>query len=156
MEVIAHWLWQGSAIAVVTAGLSDPSSTRLLSDLLGDATLTALTQRGLEGRVEVIELRPLAQDTVRAAASGCPATYAESDRAFHRAMLAFSGNEELVRIACDLHRRAQWPLVGGPVRHARADLVADAAEHVSLLEALVDRDLDVVRELVAEHFAGAA
>ncbi|MFY4717113.1 GntR family transcriptional regulator [Streptomyces sp. LaBMicrA B280] len=102
------------------------------------------------------ELRPLAQDTVRAAASGCPATYAESDRAFHRAMLAFSGNDELVRIACDLHRRAQWPLVGGPVRHARADLVADAAEHVSLLEALVVRDLEVVRELVAEHFAGAA
>lgn len=102
------------------------------------------------------ELRPLAEDTVRAAASGCPATYAESDRAFHRAMLALSGNGELVRIACDLHRRAQWPLVGGPVRHARADLLADAAEHVSLLDALVARDFEVVRELVAEHFAGAA
>nr|WP_240509855.1 GntR family transcriptional regulator [Streptomyces malaysiense] len=102
------------------------------------------------------ELRPLAQDTVRAATSGCPATYAESDRVFHRAMLALSGNEELVRIASDLHRRAHWPLAGGPVRHARADLLADAAEHVSLLEALVARDFEVVRELVAEHFAGAA
>ncbi|MER6333933.1 GntR family transcriptional regulator [Streptomyces sp. NPDC001034] len=102
------------------------------------------------------ELRPLAEDTVRAAASGCPATYAESDRAFHRAMLALSGNGELVRIACDLHIRAQWPLVDGPVRHARADLLADAAEHVSLLDALVARDFEVVRGLVAEHFAGAA
>ncbi|MEU8031166.1 GntR family transcriptional regulator [Streptomyces sp. NPDC049099] len=101
------------------------------------------------------ELRPLAEETVRAAASGCPATYAESDRAFHQALLALSGNEQLVRIASDLHRRSQWPLVGGPVRHGRADLVADAAEHMALLEALVSRDLDVVRGLVEEHFAGA-
>ncbi|CAK7279979.1 GntR family transcriptional regulator [Streptomyces sp. RM1] len=100
-------------------------------------------------------LRPLAEDSVRAAASGCPAAYAESDRAFHRAMLGLSGNEELCRIADDLHRRAQWPLVGGAVRHARADLAADAAEHVILLDALVAGDLDVVLGLVTEHFAGA-
>ncbi|MGO4257158.1 CE1759 family FMN reductase [Marmoricola sp. RAF53] len=47
-------------IAVVTAGLSDPSSTRLLADLLAAATGTALTQRGEQVRVEVVELRPLA------------------------------------------------------------------------------------------------
>lgn len=53
-------------IVVVSAGLSDPSSTRLLADLLAAATSTALTQRGssladpVETRVEVIELRPLA------------------------------------------------------------------------------------------------
>ncbi|WP_053655949.1 GntR family transcriptional regulator [Streptomyces sp. MMG1121] len=101
-------------------------------------------------------LRPLAEETVRAAASGCAATYAESDRAFHRALLSLAGNEQLVRTAEDLHRRAQWPLVGGPVRHARADLVADASEHMALLEALIARNLDVVRELVGEHFTGAS
>jgi len=53
-------------IVVVTAGLSDPSSTRLLADLLGEATATALAQREpssvepVETRVEVVELRPLA------------------------------------------------------------------------------------------------
>ena len=47
-------------IAVVTAGLSDPSSTRLLADLLGKATVEALGQRGVEATLEVIELRPLA------------------------------------------------------------------------------------------------
>jgi FMN reductase len=47
-------------IAVVTAGLSEPSSTRLLADLLGSAAVTALAQRDVETRVEVIELRPLA------------------------------------------------------------------------------------------------
>jgi DNA-binding GntR family transcriptional regulator len=102
------------------------------------------------------ELRPLAEATVRAAASGCPAAYAESDRAFHVALLALSGNVQLVRITEDLHRRSQWPLVGGPVRHRRADLVADAAEHVALLEALIAGELDVVRRLVGEHFAGAS
>ncbi|WP_225830651.1 GntR family transcriptional regulator [Streptomyces sp. NK08204] len=101
------------------------------------------------------ELRPLAEETVCAASSGCAATYAESDRAFHRALLSLSGNGQLVRIAEDLHRRAQLPLVGGPVRHRRAELLADAAEHTALLEALIARDLDVVRDLVGEHFAGA-
>ncbi|MFH8798707.1 GntR family transcriptional regulator [Streptomyces sp. NPDC017936] len=101
------------------------------------------------------DLRPLAEDTVRAAASGCRAAYAESDRAFHRAMLALCGNEQLVGIAEDLHRRSQWPLVGGPATRGRADLVADAAEHTALLEALGAGDLDVVRALVREHFAGA-
>ena len=48
------------SIAVVTAGLSDPSSTRLLADLLGTATATALEQRGEVASLEVVELRPLA------------------------------------------------------------------------------------------------
>jgi len=102
------------------------------------------------------ELRPLAEATVRAASSGCRATYAESDRAFHRAVLALAGNEQLVRIAEDLHRRAQWPLVGGPVSRGRADLVADAAEHTALLDALIAADLAVVQSLAREHFAGAS
>ncbi|MEU1850624.1 GntR family transcriptional regulator [Streptomyces sp. NPDC019990] len=103
------------------------------------------------------ELRSLAEATVRAASSGCRATYADSDRVFHRAVLSLCGNEQLVQIAEDLHRRAQWPLVGGgPSARGRADLVADAHEHTALLDALIARDLDVVRELVAEHFAGAA
>ncbi|MEW1824684.1 GntR family transcriptional regulator [Streptomyces sp. NPDC088196] len=102
------------------------------------------------------DLRPLAEGTVRAASSGCRATYAESDRAFHRAVLALAGNEQLVQIAEDLHRRAQWPLVGGPVTRGRADLVADAAEHLALLDALAAGEWDVVRSLVQEHFAGSA
>ncbi|MFI8193596.1 GntR family transcriptional regulator [Streptomyces sp. NPDC085946] len=101
------------------------------------------------------ELRPLAEATVRAASSGCHATYAECDRAFHRAVLSLSGNAQLVRIAEDLHRRAQWPLVGGGAAAARgrAALVADAHQHTALLDALIAGDLDVVRALVGEHFA---
>ena len=49
-----------ATIAVVTAGLSDPSSTRLLADQLGKAAVEALGQRGVDATLEVIELRPLA------------------------------------------------------------------------------------------------
>jgi FMN reductase len=47
-------------VVVITAGLSVPSSTRLLADLLGDATERAVEARGAEVEVEVVELRPLA------------------------------------------------------------------------------------------------
>ncbi|AVV45041.1 GntR family transcriptional regulator [Streptomyces sp. P3] len=100
-------------------------------------------------------LRPLAEASVRAAATGCRATYAEADRVFHRAVLALSGNEQLVGIAEDLHRRSQWPLVGGPAGRGRAVLVADAAEHLSLLEALAAGESDVVQALMREHFVAA-
>lgn len=101
------------------------------------------------------ELRPLAEATVRAASSGCRATYAESDRAFHRGLLSLSGNEQLVQVADDLHRRAQWPLVGAPASRGRTELLADAAEHAALLDALIARDLEMVRALLGEHFTGA-
>jgi FMN reductase len=47
-------------IAVVSAGLSQPSSTRLLADQLAAATDRALRLNGAEVRVEVIELRDVA------------------------------------------------------------------------------------------------
>ncbi|MFJ8648431.1 GntR family transcriptional regulator [Streptomyces sp. NPDC093546] len=100
------------------------------------------------------ELWPLAEATAAAAARGDLAHYAESDRAFHRAVLSLAGNAQLVDIADDLHRRAQWPLTDQP-RARRADLVADAAEHSALLEALIAQDLTVVQSLVREHFTSA-
>lgn len=103
------------------------------------------------------ELRPLAEATVRAAASGCRATYAETDRAFHRALLSLAGNEQLVRIADDLHRRAQWPLDGTPATgSARTELMTDAAQHVALLDTLITGDTEALRALTAEHYAAAA
>ncbi len=102
------------------------------------------------------ELRPLAEATLRAASAGCRATYAEADRTFHRAVLSLCGNEQLVQIADDLHRRAQWPLEtpARPSGRGHADLLADAAEHTALLDALIAGDVDVVRTLVRDHFAG--
>ncbi|MGW8358345.1 GntR family transcriptional regulator [Streptomyces wedmorensis] len=100
------------------------------------------------------ELRPLAEATAAAAARGDRAHYAETDRAFHRAVLSLAGNTQLLAVADDLHRRSQWPLISAPaLRHG--DLVADAAEHTALLAALIAQDLTVVQSLVREHFAGS-
>lgn len=97
------------------------------------------------------ELRPLAEATSRAASTGCRATYAETDRAFHRAVLSLAGNTQLVQIAEDLHRRAQWPLVGA----GRAALMADAADHSTLLDALIAKDVQLVQSLTRDHVTGA-
>ncbi len=48
------------AIAVVTAGLSQPSSSRLLAEQLAEATVRSLTLLGEDVHVDVIELRGLA------------------------------------------------------------------------------------------------
>jgi FMN reductase len=59
-------------ISVVTAGLSRPSSTRLLADRLAEATDRALRLAGEEARVEVVELRELAHDITDNLLTGFP------------------------------------------------------------------------------------
>lgn len=59
-------------IAVVSAGLSQPSSTRLLADRLAEATVADLERRGLEVEVTTIELRDLAQDVTNNLLTGFP------------------------------------------------------------------------------------
>jgi FMN reductase len=49
-------------IAVVTAGLSQPSSTRLLSDRLAQAVVRRLAEQGIDASVDIHELRDTAQD----------------------------------------------------------------------------------------------
>ena len=48
-------------LAVVSGGLSNPSSTRLLADRLTTATVEALRSRGEETTVELVELRGYAR-----------------------------------------------------------------------------------------------
>jgi FMN reductase len=49
-------------IAVISAGLSQPSSTRLLADRLSQAVGRRLADDGVELSIEVFELRDIAQD----------------------------------------------------------------------------------------------
>jgi FMN reductase len=59
-------------IAVVSAGLSQPSSTRLLADRLAEATVRRLTERGFEPEVHVVELRDVAHDITNNLLAGFP------------------------------------------------------------------------------------
>jgi len=59
-------------IAAISAGLNQPSSTRLLADRLADATVTELEMRGLSATVETFELRDVAHEILNAMLTGFP------------------------------------------------------------------------------------
>jgi FMN reductase len=59
-------------IVVVSAGLSQPSSTRLLADRLGVAVERHLRDAGVEPAVEIVELRDHAQDLTNHLLTGFP------------------------------------------------------------------------------------
>lgn len=58
------------SIVVISAGLSQPSSTRLLADRLADATVTELAARGITARVDTVELRDVAHEIVNMTLTG--------------------------------------------------------------------------------------
>lgn len=59
-------------LAVISAGLSQPSSTRMLADKLAAATVSRLAEDGIETRVETFELRDVAQDVMNNMLTGFP------------------------------------------------------------------------------------
>ncbi|MFE7331521.1 FMN reductase [Streptomyces sp. NPDC057565] len=59
-------------LTVVSAGLSTPSSTRLLADRLAESARDELTARGHEASTEVVELRELAGDIANHLVTGFP------------------------------------------------------------------------------------
>jgi FMN reductase len=59
-------------IAIVNAGTSDPSSSRMLADRIAQKTIDHLAGEGITATVRVIELGPLAGDIAHAIVSGIP------------------------------------------------------------------------------------
>jgi FMN reductase len=59
-------------LVVVSAGVSDPSSTRLLADRITQTSLDLLRGAGTPASATVVELGPLAVDIARATVSGFP------------------------------------------------------------------------------------
>jgi FMN reductase len=59
-------------LVVVTAGVSDPSSTRLLADRITQKSLELLGEAGTAASASVVELGPLAADIAGATVSGFP------------------------------------------------------------------------------------
>ena len=59
-------------LVAVTAGLSQPSSTRLLADQLAAATVAAAGERDVHLSVRVVELRELAHDITNNLLTGFP------------------------------------------------------------------------------------
>jgi FMN reductase len=60
-------------VTVVSAGVSDPSSTRLLADRIAHRTLDVLRDSGMPAIVSVIDLAPIAAQIGQSLAAGFPA-----------------------------------------------------------------------------------
>ena len=65
-------------LAVVSAGLSQPSTTRLLADRLTEAVVARAASAGVDVLVEPVELRPLARDIADHLVTGFPPPALES------------------------------------------------------------------------------
>ena len=76
------------SLVVVSAGLSQPSSTRLLADRLSAAVDRHLRGAGIEPQIEVVELRDQAKDLVNNLLAGFPSPHL---RAALDAVLAADG-----------------------------------------------------------------
>jgi FMN reductase len=59
-------------IVALSAGLGQPSATRLLADRLAEATVTGLAAQGVTAEVRTVELRDLAHAVVNAMLTGVP------------------------------------------------------------------------------------
>ncbi|GAB3152699.1 FMN reductase [Micromonospora sonneratiae] len=79
-------------LAVVSAGLSQPSSTRLLADQLTAATRDGLDKLGVRLDIEVIELRDHAHDVVNHTLTGFPSA------SLKRAIDAVAGAAGLIAV----------------------------------------------------------
>ena len=136
--------------------VNSPRDLAELAEVRADLEVPAVLRLGRTlPRERWDELGPLAEATVAAAAAGDRAAYAEADLGFHRALLALTGNRQLVRVAGELHRKAQTPAVGRRLPGA-AELMAGAAEHRQLLDALRQGELATAERLLRAHLAPGA
>ena len=65
-------------LAVVSAGLSQPSTTRLLADRLTEGVVERAAEAGIDVLVEPVELRPLARDLADHLVTGFPSPALEA------------------------------------------------------------------------------
>src|SRR3546814_5700710 len=126
-------------IAFVTAGLSQPSSSRLLADQLSAAAARSLEARGQSVAVDVIELRPLAHDLADKMLTGFAAgdlekalaTVADSDAVIAVSPVftaSYSGLFKMVFDAIDKDALEGTPvLIGATAETARHSLVTEHA-----------------------------
>ncbi|MFI1395681.1 GntR family transcriptional regulator [Streptomyces sp. NPDC020681] len=110
-------------------------------------TVTGLTATADPADLEA--LRPAAAEIVTTAAAGDLIGYVEADRRFHLGLLALAGNEHLVQVVGELRKRSR--LYGLTALAERGLLEDSAEEHHELLDALLARDEEAVREVMTRH-----
>ncbi|MGW1988613.1 GntR family transcriptional regulator [Embleya sp. NPDC001921] len=104
---------------------------------------------GVVTPAQLAALRPVAEEIVAAAEVSDLIRYVEADRRFHLSLLALAGNEHLVRVVGDLRKRSRLYGLSRLAENGR--LVASAAEHLELLDALATGDPARAEGVMARH-----
>jgi len=115
-------------LVVINAGVSDPSSTRLLADRMAQKSLDRLSDRGFATTLDIIDLAPLAVDIAKAMVAGFPG--------------------EKVKAAIDLLAHADAVIAATPVYKAGI-----SGLFKSFID-LVDNDLLIAKPVVLAATAG--
>jgi len=130
--------------AVSEKQLDEYTHIRSLIEIPTTVSLTATADP-----VALEALRPAAQESVTAAATGDLIAHVEADMRFHLGLLALAGNDHLVEVVRDLRKRSRLYGLHALVRAGR--LEASAAEHLDILDALIARDEEAVRAVMTRH-----
>lgn len=118
-----------------------------LRSLIEVPTVTRLA--GVIQRAQIEELRPIAEEIVRAARASDLIGYIESDRRFHVALLELAGNRRLVDLISELRSQTRLYGLAELVRQER--LLSSAKEHLELLAALAEADAARTEEIMRRH-----
>jgi len=99
--------------------------------------------------VDFAPLRDLATQNVAAAAAGDLDGYLETDREFHLRLTELVGNQRLLKTIAGL--RDHTRLFGLTGLLAQGQLTSSAAEHVDILDAIEQGDVERTEELMSVH-----
>jgi DNA-binding GntR family transcriptional regulator len=110
-------------------------------------TVGRITRTASRTRLE--ELRPVAEEIVRAARDHDLIGYLEADRRFHLSLLALGGNDRLVETVGDLRKRSR--LYGLTALDERDQLIPSAEEHLELLDLMVAGDAKAAERCMTRH-----
>jgi DNA-binding GntR family transcriptional regulator len=137
-------------LAPSPAALHDILEVRLLLEV---PTVRRLAERGVRD-AELVTLLELAQSTVTYAHDGDVVNHVAADLAFHLALLALWGNDEVTESVRALRSRSR--LAGLWTDENHAAMIESSHEHVSLVDHLRRRDADGATELMTSHITRAA
>ena len=115
--------------------------------VLETAMVPSIVERAT--RKDIADLRRLARAFTAAARSGDVKQRYTTNRAFHVRLTELCGNRELARFA--LAVRGDLPTTPIAQWHSQARIEQSAREHALIVEALADRDVRKLTELIAVH-----
>jgi len=156
-EAMLDLVKEGLVVAVRNKGfrVTELSDTELdeisaIRTLIEAPTVGAVARHCDEAMVpRLAELRVMARHIVDCAERGDLIEYVEVDRQFHLALLALSGNEQLVRVVGELRARSR--LYGLNLLVERGELGHSAREHEQLVDLVLGGDAAGAEDLMRRH-----